>query len=95
MCRMPRVGRGDVVAFLDTGAYQDAAASNFNVLARPGIVLREWQPCAACEAAWSAVDEALGRAGAGRTGGRAYGEPASHHIGFTVIGSRAVDRVLL
>jgi diaminopimelate decarboxylase len=35
----PRVEMGEIVAFLDTGAYQDAAASNFNVLARPGTVL--------------------------------------------------------
>jgi diaminopimelate decarboxylase len=35
----PVVETGDVVAFLDTGAYQDAAATNFNVLARPGTVL--------------------------------------------------------
>ena len=30
------VEAGDVLAFLDTGAYQDAAASNFNALPRPG-----------------------------------------------------------
>jgi len=35
----PRVEEGDVIAFLDTGAYQDAAASNFNALARPATVL--------------------------------------------------------
>jgi diaminopimelate decarboxylase len=35
----PQVEAGDVIAFLDTGAYQDAAATNFNVLARPGTVL--------------------------------------------------------
>jgi len=35
----PLVVAGDLIAFLDTGAYQDAAASNFNVLARPGTVL--------------------------------------------------------
>jgi diaminopimelate decarboxylase len=35
----PEVTPGDVVAFLDTGAYQDAAASNFNALARPATVL--------------------------------------------------------
>jgi diaminopimelate decarboxylase len=35
----PSVEPGDVVAFLDTGAYQDAAASNFDVLGRPGTVL--------------------------------------------------------
>ena len=35
----PAVEAGDLVAFLDTGAYQDAAATNFNALARPGTVL--------------------------------------------------------
>ena len=35
----PQVEPGDLMAFLDTGAYQDAAANNFNVLARPGTVL--------------------------------------------------------
>jgi diaminopimelate decarboxylase len=35
----PRVAVGDVIAFLDTGAYQDAAATNFNALARPGTVM--------------------------------------------------------
>jgi diaminopimelate decarboxylase len=35
----PRVEPGDIIAFLDTGAYQDAAATNFNVLARPATVL--------------------------------------------------------
>jgi diaminopimelate decarboxylase len=28
-----------VIAFLDTGAYQDAASSNFNALPRPATVL--------------------------------------------------------
>jgi diaminopimelate decarboxylase len=36
---LPAVGPGDVLAFLDTGAYQDACASNFNGLPRPGTVL--------------------------------------------------------
>jgi diaminopimelate decarboxylase len=35
----PQAEAGDVIAFLDTGAYQDAAASNFDVLGRPGTVL--------------------------------------------------------
>lgn len=30
---------GDVLAFLDTGAYQDATASNFNAMGRPATVL--------------------------------------------------------
>ena len=37
--QLPRVSVGDVIAFLDTGAYQDAVASNFNALPRPGTVL--------------------------------------------------------
>ena len=37
--RLPKVRTGDVLAFLDTGAYQDACASNFNGLPRPGTVL--------------------------------------------------------
>jgi len=36
---LPRVEPGDVLAFLDTGAYQDATASNFNALPRPATVL--------------------------------------------------------
>lgn len=36
---LPPVEPGDVLAFLDTGAYQDAGASNFNALPRPGTVL--------------------------------------------------------
>jgi diaminopimelate decarboxylase len=37
--RIPQVEPGAVLAFLDTGAYQDAAAANFNALPRPGTVL--------------------------------------------------------
>ncbi len=36
---LPEVEAGDVIAFLDTGAYQDANASNFNALPRPATVL--------------------------------------------------------
>jgi diaminopimelate decarboxylase len=36
---VPEVEPGDVVAFLDTGAYQEAYASNFNALPRPATVL--------------------------------------------------------
>ena len=36
---LPEVEPGDVVAFLDTGAYQDALATNFNALVRPATVL--------------------------------------------------------
>jgi diaminopimelate decarboxylase len=37
--RLPALEPGDVIAFLDNGAYQDACASNFNGLPRPGTVL--------------------------------------------------------
>jgi diaminopimelate decarboxylase len=36
---LPLLVPGDVLAFLDTGAYQDACASNFNGLPRPATVL--------------------------------------------------------
>lgn len=36
---LPAVEVGNVIAFLDTGAYQDAVATNFNALPRPGTVL--------------------------------------------------------
>jgi diaminopimelate decarboxylase len=41
----PAVANGDLIAFLDTGAYQDAAASNFNALTRPATVLVEANRC--------------------------------------------------
>jgi diaminopimelate decarboxylase len=37
--RLPAVERGDTLAFLDTGAYEDGCAANFNALPRPAIVL--------------------------------------------------------
>jgi diaminopimelate decarboxylase len=37
--RLPAVEPGDTLAFLDTGAYEDACAANFNALPRPAIVL--------------------------------------------------------
>jgi diaminopimelate decarboxylase len=36
---LPEVESGDVIAVLDTGAYQDALANNFNALPRPATVL--------------------------------------------------------
>lgn len=36
---LPAVGDGDVLAFLDTGGYQEASATNFNAMPRPGTVL--------------------------------------------------------
>jgi diaminopimelate decarboxylase len=37
--QVPTLSAGDLLAFLDTGAYQDAGASNFNALPRPATVL--------------------------------------------------------
>ena len=36
---LPEVRVGDILAFLDTGAYQDANATNFNAMPRPATVL--------------------------------------------------------
>jgi diaminopimelate decarboxylase len=36
---LPDLAPGDVVAFLDTGAYQEVSANNFNALPRPATVL--------------------------------------------------------
>ncbi len=36
---LPEVAVGDIIAFLDTGAYQDACSNNFNALPRPAVVL--------------------------------------------------------
>ena len=37
--RLPEVTEGDVIALLETGAYQESSASNFNALPRPATVL--------------------------------------------------------
>jgi diaminopimelate decarboxylase len=37
--RVPEVEDGDVVALLETGAYKESSASNFNALPRPASVL--------------------------------------------------------
>jgi diaminopimelate decarboxylase len=37
--QLPAVSEGDRIAFLDTGAYQDATAANFNAMPRPATVL--------------------------------------------------------
>lgn len=36
---LPEVRAGDILAFIDTGAYQDANATNFNALPRPATAL--------------------------------------------------------
>ncbi len=36
---LPEIEAGDVIAILETGAYQDSSASNFNALRRPATVL--------------------------------------------------------
>jgi len=37
--QFPEVEPGDIVAFLDTGGYQEVSASNFNAMPRPAVVL--------------------------------------------------------
>ncbi len=36
---VPEIAEGDVIAYLDMGAYQEVSASNFNALPRPAVVL--------------------------------------------------------
>jgi diaminopimelate decarboxylase len=52
--RLPQVEPGDVIAFLDTGAYQDACAANFNALPRPGTLL-----VSGAEAEWVKLPETV------------------------------------
>jgi diaminopimelate decarboxylase len=42
---LPEVRIGDVLAFIDTGAYQDANATNFNAMPRPATVLITGDRC--------------------------------------------------
>ncbi len=42
---LPEVHDGETLAFLDTGAYQDASATNFNALPRPATVLVHGAEC--------------------------------------------------
>ncbi len=39
LVKVPELAKGDVIAFLDMGAYQEVSASNFNALPRPAMVL--------------------------------------------------------
>lgn len=57
---LPGVGEGDVLAFLDTGAYQDSSATNFNAMPRPGTVLVR-EGSAELIKRPETVDEVLGR----------------------------------
>jgi diaminopimelate decarboxylase len=57
---LPDVGVGDVLAFLDTGAYQDASATNFNAMPRPASVLVHGDGAELIKRA-ETVDDVLGR----------------------------------
>src|SRR5262249_22071763 len=37
--KVPHIDEGDVIAILDTGAYDESSASNFNALPRPATIL--------------------------------------------------------
>ncbi len=39
LVKVPDIEEGDIIALLDTGAYQEVSASNFNALPRPAMVL--------------------------------------------------------
>lgn len=39
LVKVPDIEEGDIIALLDTGAYQEVSASNFNALPRPAMIL--------------------------------------------------------
>ena len=56
----PELERGDIVAFLNTGAYGEPNAANFNALPRPGMVLVNGQQAALIRCA-ETVDDVFAR----------------------------------
>jgi diaminopimelate decarboxylase len=57
---VPDLAEGDVIAFLDTGAYQDATAMNFNALPRPATVMVHGDQAEIVKRA-ETVDDVFGR----------------------------------
>jgi diaminopimelate decarboxylase len=58
--RLPAVAVGDVVAFLDTGAYQEGSTSNFNAMPRPATVMVKGDAAFIIKAA-ETLDDVLAR----------------------------------
>jgi len=54
--RLPEVQEGDVVALLETGAYQEISSSNFNALPRPATVLVDGRDADLVKRAETAAD---------------------------------------
>jgi diaminopimelate decarboxylase len=82
---LPAMQEGDLLAFLDTGAYQDASATNFNAMPRPATVMVQGATAAVIKRA-ETVEDVLAR-------DVAPGRPAAaaavrvkgiDHIGITV-----------
>ena len=57
---LPEVEAGDVIAFLETGAYQESSASNFNGLPRPASVLVQGDDADLIKTA-ETIDDVFGR----------------------------------
>ena len=57
---LPTMEAGDLIAFLQTGAYEEANGSNFNLLARPAMVLVDGETAAVIRRR-ETLDEILGR----------------------------------
>jgi diaminopimelate decarboxylase len=78
--RFPEVNAGDVVALLETGAYQESSASNFNALPRPATVMVRGTEAEVIRRA-ETVDDVYGRdqipARLQAPTGPATGEPAA------------------
>jgi diaminopimelate decarboxylase len=58
--KLPDVEVGDLLAFLDTGAYQEVSASNFNAMPRPAAVLVTGDRAAVIRRA-ETLDDVFGR----------------------------------
>jgi diaminopimelate decarboxylase len=83
---LAELGDGEILAFLDTGAYQDASASNFNALPRPATVLVHGSEAEIVKRAESVddvfsrdvvPDRLVGSANAGPVGDRAHANTKS------------------
>ena len=60
LVKIPAVKEGDVIALLETGAYQEGSASNFNALPRPAVVLVKGQRAELIKRA-ETMDDVYGR----------------------------------
>ena len=81
---LPAMRDGDLVAFLDTGAYQDASATNFNAMPRPPTVLVDGDRVELVEARGDDRGRVRTRHRPRATGRVRMRVNGIHHVGLTV-----------